>query len=152
MNYKITWAGRQKTLCSLTILSVKSTSSLMPGKLSMSMPIYNTEISNVQTPMFVPLHQCLHQQLTWHLLFSQVPGDELPPFFLIYKRGVTVRVFKNSLVFCCLEKHFGYVVYWQLKLFFGMRMLSPVLKHLWTYCNYFFFKFFMEFFEFVSKI
>lgn len=35
-----TCAGRQNTLCSETILSVNSTSSLNSGKFSMEMPIY----------------------------------------------------------------------------------------------------------------
>lgn len=60
------------------------------------------------------------------------------PLFLIYTRGVTVRIFKKSLVICCLQKKFGYVLYRLLKLFFGVCMLGPVLKHLWTYCNFIF--------------
>lgn len=107
----------------------------MPGKQSMSMPIYNTEISNVQIQ-----HQCstapmFTSTINLALVILTSAWGRTSPLFLIYTRGVTVRIFKKSLVICCLQKKFGYVLYRRLKLFFVVCMLGPVL---WTYCNFIF--------------
>ena len=121
-----TLAGRQKTLCSLTSISVKVTSSVIPGKFSISMPIWNKKgmVIKLMEPMKTFTYYCKWKSLKycktpiftspWHLVHSWGFLIRIIYFFM-YKSLTHSNFLYNIPCMRNIGEDFNFVTTWSRK-------------------------------------